>query len=354
MSEVGAIGEVMSGAVLSRALEPDTGTVASDGHTHERACLNCATPLVGDYCHACGQRGHVHRTLGAFFHDLLHGVFHFEGKIWRTLPMLAWQPGRLTRDYIDGKRASFVSPIALFLFCVFLMFGVLGATANLDPKFDANGKKDLATAQREAEARLETIERDRQDAVTTHRSPAGFDKQIKDKQTEIDVIKALRGRGVDDGPASSLPKLTSKSSWLENGYANAYREAKRNPQLLIYKLKSNAYKWSWALIPLSAPFVWLLFPFSRRFRLYDHIVFITYSLCFMSLLVMIGSTLAYVGAPPIAAMLMLVPPVHLYRQLRGTYTLSRTGALWRTVLLLFFAMIVLITYALLIVTLGLD
>ena len=39
----------------------------------------------------CGQAAHIHKTLGAFFNDLLHGVFHFEGKIWRTLPLLAWQ-----------------------------------------------------------------------------------------------------------------------------------------------------------------------------------------------------------------------------------------------------------------------
>ena len=54
---------------------------------------------------------------------------------------------------------------------------------------------------------------------------------------------------------------------------------------MLFKLKSNGYKYSWALIPLSVPFVWLLFPFSSRFRLYDHTVFVTYSLCFMLLLV---------------------------------------------------------------------
>ena len=40
--------------------------------------------------------------------------------------MLAWRPGELTRRYIDGQRARFISPIALFLFCVFLMFAALG------------------------------------------------------------------------------------------------------------------------------------------------------------------------------------------------------------------------------------
>ena len=91
---------------LERAAGPD-------GHTHEHACLNCGAALGGDYCSACGQHAHVHRTLSAFFHDLIHGVFHFEGKTWRTLPMLAWRPGELTRRYIEGERASFVSPMAL-------------------------------------------------------------------------------------------------------------------------------------------------------------------------------------------------------------------------------------------------
>ena len=40
------------------------------------------------------------------------------------------KPGELTRRYIDGQRASFVSPIALFLFCVFFMFAVVGLTTN--------------------------------------------------------------------------------------------------------------------------------------------------------------------------------------------------------------------------------
>jgi hypothetical protein len=89
---------------------------------------NCGTPLVGLHCHQCGQGDHVHRTLAAFFHDLLHGVFHFEGKTWRTLPMLAWRPGELTRRYIAGERVRFVSPMALFLFCVFVTFALFELT----------------------------------------------------------------------------------------------------------------------------------------------------------------------------------------------------------------------------------
>ena len=54
-------------------------------------------------------------------------MLHFEGKVWRTLPLLAWQPGRLTREYMDGRRACYVSPIAMFLFVVFLSYAAIRA-----------------------------------------------------------------------------------------------------------------------------------------------------------------------------------------------------------------------------------
>src|SRR4249919_1756 len=142
-----AMGDAITGAVVGRAVEPKAGE-GDDGHTHEKNCLNCGTELTGSFCHACGQHAHVHRTLSAFFHDFLHGVLHFEGKIWRTLPLLAWKPGEITRRYIDGERARFVSPIALFLFCVFLMFAVVGLTTNTSKavaKASADAARELGT-----------------------------------------------------------------------------------------------------------------------------------------------------------------------------------------------------------------
>ena len=132
---------------------------------------------------------------------------------------------------------------------------------------------------------------------------------------------------------------------------DAFAQAKENPQLVFYKIKTNAYKFSWALIPISVPFVWLLFPFSRRFRLYDHTVFVTYSLCFMMLLLIVGSLLGLVS-PSIASLAWLVPPFHMYRQLRGAYGVGRFGALWRTMALTVFAFIAIGLFASLLVTLG--
>jgi hypothetical protein len=119
--DIEAMGDVVTGGLLARAVEPKPG----EGYGAQSGiCLNCGAAVSGAYCAACGQKLHLHRTLGAFWHDLAHSVFHFDGKIWRTLPLLVWNPGHLTRRYIHGERAKFVSPFALFLFSVFLMFAI--------------------------------------------------------------------------------------------------------------------------------------------------------------------------------------------------------------------------------------
>lgn len=333
MSEFEAIGEAVTGGMIGRAVEPKAGEPGDDGHTYEKNCLNCGTLLAGEFCHACGQHAHIHRTLTAFFHDLLHGVLHFEGKIWRTLPLLAWKPGELTRRYAEGERARFVSPMALFLFTVFIMFAVasLGSGPSANPAARQEAAEDLSKDIAKKEAEVSQLRADRDVVAREGRPTAELDATIKENVQEIAVARGIRSGIVRGDPqfdaSEELP------SWL----FVPVDKASKNPELLFYKIKTNAYKFSWALIPISVPFLWLLFPFSRRFRLYDHTVFVTYSLSFMSLLVIAAALLNAAGLTSLASLLFLVPPFHMYRQLKDTYSLSRSGALWRTSLLLIFA-----------------
>ena len=109
------------------------------------------------------------------------------------------------------------------------------------------------------------------------------------------------------------------------------------------------------LIPLSVPFLWLVLFWKRRFGLYDHVVFVTYSISFLTLLLValaISQPLLHIGSDAILAVLVL-QPVHMYRQLRGAYALSRFGAGWRTLFLLASALIATIIFFLLLLALGL-
>lgn len=343
MPDLESVGDAVTGGMIGRAVEPKAGE-APGGHPRETNCLNCGAQLVGNYCHRCGQQAQVRRTLTAFFHDFLHGVLHFEGKIWRTLPLLAWKPGELTRRYIDGQRARFISPIALFLFCVFLtyaavtLFGTTGA-------LPSEAQSDLATELSASRSRLAGLEAERAIAEKRGTDAAKLDEQIAELRGEIAALETARsgGQAIKADTNDDLPE------WLSEAVA----EGAKNPDLILYKLKTNAYKFSWLIIPLSVPFVWLLFPFSRRFSLYDHTVFVTYSLCFMSLLVVAATLFGSLGLTAIAGLLWLVPPFHIYRQLKGTYGLTFWSAVWRTVILTAFAMVVIGWFAALIVGIGL-
>ena len=117
------------------------------------------------------------------------------------------------------------------------------------------------------------------------------------------------------------------------------------------------YKFAFLLVPLSIPFVALLFLWKRGFTLYDHGVFVLYSLTFMAMLLMVmvlGATLnGVLGGIVIFAGLVAIP-VHMFAQLKGAYSLSIFSALWRTILLLFFTNVVVSLFVAAIVYLGLG
>ena len=96
-------------------------------------CPNCHTALAGPWCYACGQRGEqFHRSIWRLTAEAFEGLTDLDGRMWQTLPKLILKPGRLTRDYLIGHRASQVPPFRIFLIVVLLVFftGGLDLQAN--------------------------------------------------------------------------------------------------------------------------------------------------------------------------------------------------------------------------------
>ena len=70
-------------------------------------CANCGTALVGPWCHACGQKGEeFHRSIWRLVAEAFEGLTNFDSRFWNTLPRLIVRPGKLTREYLDGRRAG--------------------------------------------------------------------------------------------------------------------------------------------------------------------------------------------------------------------------------------------------------
>jgi len=88
------------------------------------SCSNCGTTLTGDFCQTCGQKRFVEsdRRFGHLLHQFVASATDLDGRFWRTVRALAFQPGLLSREYFDGRRARWISPVSLFLAVSFVYF----------------------------------------------------------------------------------------------------------------------------------------------------------------------------------------------------------------------------------------
>ncbi len=371
------MGTAVEGGLIAKALDGEAaGSTGGDGGN----CLNCGAVVTSSFCGNCGQPLHVHRSIGAFWHDILHGVLHFEGKFWRTLPLLAWKPGDLTRRYVHGERAKFISPMALFLFSVFMMFAVFsflgdpftgGDDTVTDGEWSAGLEKQAGQLDgqiKTTSAQMDLAEGVKKDALEQDildlkkrrnlvATMVGEKVPYPDVRLEDDDLSKIQD-GLDDIQAGKA--LTSDSS-ISTGSpdadkwpAAAFKKVTANPELLLYKLKANGYKFAWLLIPISLPFVWLTIMGRRGYHFYDHAVFTTYSISFMSLLFISCAILAAMGVPGAvwSVLLIFYPPFHMYRQLRHAYQMSRTEALVRVSFLLVFTVISLTLFFAILLALG--
>ena len=382
MIDLEAAGGAMTGGIIAGAIEKPTGQAGE----HHTACADCGAEVTGNFCSNCGQAAHVHRTLLHLGEELLHGVMHFDGRFWRTLPLLILNPGRLTREWVQGKRTRYVSPLAMFLFTLFVMFFALSFMPH--PEGHSTPLADQIAEQREDVAKAEraVVEAQKEaDAAAAAMAPADGSPPAFDSGARAGMAaSALAGaEGVVTAEKARLARLQQElvegrkdglapGSWQAqvadiakdvgeqgqtNGLTRTVAKKLKNPDLALYKLQQTIYKFAFLLVPLSIPFVALMFLWKRGFTLYDHGVFVLYSLTFMSLLLMAVVVLATTlkGAGVIAGTVAaLIAPVHMFAQLKGAYSLKVFSTLWRTVALLIFCEMAATLFIVSIIYLGLG
>jgi hypothetical protein len=391
--ELEAAGAMATAALAAGAIEGREAHGAGEG-----GCLNCGAELSGRYCSACGQAAHPHRSLAHQFQEPLHRIVHVDTQPGPTLPMVLFRPGTLTRNYVYGKRARYISPLALFLFTIFFMFAVFAFAGPGDSPVNVTESTTVAEAEADlTDARARLAEA--QEAVRAVResdeeisSAPGLaidlaEQAIERAQTAVErreqALQRARAReatpvvGVEVAGAptevANEAEAGADLTWQDaarevaesedftvvrgwDSLNHKVQEKLRNPDLAVYKIQQAAYKFSFLLIPISLPFIALLFLWKRGVTLYDHVVFSLYSLSFVSLLfvtiVAIGRLDALLWITPLLVTFAI--PVHTYFHLKGAYALGWFSALWRTFFMLIFATVALTLFLITIVTLGLT
>jgi len=110
-----------------------------------QVCLNCGMQLTDHYCAHCGQKAEVSRLT---WHSLVEEVFHFfthiEKGFFKTAGTLIIRPGKLFKDYLDGKRKTYHKPVS-FLMIWIAAFLIIFGLANKFTHYASINSESLVT-----------------------------------------------------------------------------------------------------------------------------------------------------------------------------------------------------------------
>ena len=306
-------------------------------------CLNCATPLVGQYCGNCGQRARSRLiSIWELLRDAFGDLFELDSRLWKTLVPLMIRPGQLTKDYLEGRRARFMPPFRTYLVLSILFFVI----AFFDPReqFDVffdetpaipEETSDRPTADeiiddvREELAAEGVIAEEPQSAETGQQSEVeaadddesgGFNIRITDGGTESSGdCDSIEVENTPPWLASWLTperlKVICERTTADGGKAFATRLLDTTPSALIF------------LLPLMAFVLKLLYPLSRRYYV-EHLLFVVHYHAFIFLILTLqilfsrvtaGLSLPGFVSAIAAAVVVFYVPIYLFKAMRRVY-----------------------------------
>lgn len=135
-------------------------------------CANCGSQAESNYCPQCGQKTDIrHRHFRKILGDMFSEIFSLDNSLFRSLKPLLFQPGKLTAEYIAGRRIRYIPPFRLFLFSVFLFVFTVSVIVpplqssfpdlyggNSQIKVNVTTKSDETTAEEKQQAEKEFSE----------------------------------------------------------------------------------------------------------------------------------------------------------------------------------------------------
>jgi hypothetical protein len=186
-SENGA-GENTSNAV---AVRPPRGlTIPARRLAGSPACLNCGTVLAGPFCHYCGQPDkNLLRFFPVLLREMLADFLDFDSRFARTMKPLLFHPGKLTRDYLDGRRFRYTPPLRLYIFAsmAFFLIAAMLASSVITINNDEDGE----------------------------RTYIGFGGENVSSQVQKELDKAVKSGELTEQEKAELLKLVGKSGIVE-------------------------------------------------------------------------------------------------------------------------------------------
>ncbi len=331
--------------VRSRVLREDLTHDVPLGDTAN--CLNCGTHLRGQYCGHCGQRARSRLiSLWELITDAFGDLFEIDSRLWQTVVPLLLRPGRLTRDYLQGRRARYMPPFRMYLVTsvIFFMVAFFDPSEELSLFLEPATQTTAPSEEQAAEPVADGVVEDTQSGFVITMDTADGEHEHDCDDIEVDEL--------DEMPAFLARRLS-----VERLTQVCKQVAADKGKNLTAKVIDNTPAALVVLLPLMALVLKALYPLSRRFYV-EHLLFfvhfhafvfllLTLQILFARLATMLG--ISALGQLTIVAMSLYIP-AYVFVAMRKVYGQGRIVTFLKYIILVFayiigFTVIIATTFA---------
>ncbi len=272
-------------------------------YRQENDCLNCGATLQGKFCHVCGQENlELKENFGHMMSHAVSDYFHFDHLFFHTLQPLLFKPGKLTNEYMAGRRAQYLHPVKMYIFISIVYFLLLFQSgreivsvnkpgtkpANVEKALDST-KKQVAANPYIPNAAKKEIEKDIDKDKANNKK--GHVK-VTSSTDEIGPHKGFRPTSTDSTYSEYIAKQNKLPEEKQDGFIErqwnkkvySYRE-KYGPgaqDAFLDDLKHNTPKMMFLLLPLFALILRVAFWKNKKFYV-EHMIYSFHFHCFLFL-----------------------------------------------------------------------
>ena len=307
-------------------------------------CLNCGTQLKGQYCRNCGQRSRSRLiSLWELISDAFGDLFEIDSRLWQTLVPLMIRPGRLTHDYLQGRRARYMPPFRMYLVLSLLFFVVaffdpreeLGLLFEPEPEQASGTVPDveIAVPDEAIDEAQQVLDELAADGVlpdvelpeNADSDDGGILLKFNDDSEEIEVGGDCKD--IDSADLEDLPDWIARRLTVERLKRICEKTQIDGGKAFVDKLLDNIPAALIILLPLMAFVLKALYPLSKRYYV-EHLLFFVHFHAFFFLILTLQILLlrlsTMLGIPEAVPIVIVVVasfyvPAYLFKSMRRVY-----------------------------------
>jgi hypothetical protein len=271
-------------------------------------CLNCGTATPDNFCPHCGQHNtHYHVSVWALLAEAAGELFQLDARLTTTLGTLLFRPGKLTAEYVAGRRVRYSPPLRVYLVTSLLYFVTLSVVSTL-----SGGSADPPPGKKESSA----TEPGKSGPATADKKSDPSPSSGLSIESDSDSVRALNSliqRRIQAFKASDT--MGAKERYL---------------QALVAQIPKALF----VLLPIFALCLKLVYLRRRRFYS-EHLVFALHLHAFVFMALTVAALIQGIAAIIVA---LGVGLVYFFVAMRRVYGQGRvrTFLKWNIVLFLYF------------------